>query len=65
MTKIGVGLTALGLLVQGLLDTVQGEEVANLLSVLEGTVAQVSTLIGAAVAAWGAIRAQFNYFGAR
>lgn len=63
MTKAGVGIAALGPIVENVLALLQGEQLQTVVTAAEGTYGSVLTLVGAVVALWGAFRAAINYGG--
>jgi hypothetical protein len=63
LTKVGVGVAALGPILQNLLNVIGGDDVQTVVSAAEGTVGSVMVLAGALVALWGSLRAAVNYGG--
>jgi len=63
VTKIGVGIAAVGPVLESFITTLRGGEWQSLVQAAESGLSSVTVLIGAAVAFWGALRSAFNYGG--
>ena len=63
LTKLGVGLTAAGPIVQNILNVLQGEEMQNVVDAAQGAQASILVLAGSVTALLGAFRAAINYGG--
>lgn len=63
LTKIGIGLTAAGPVVQNLMNIAQGEEMQSVIEAAQGAQASILVLIGSLTALWGSVRAGINYGG--
>ena len=63
VTKTGVGIAALGPIVENVLNVIQGEEFQSVITAAEGTYGSVLVLVGSVVALWGSFRAAINYGG--
>lgn len=63
LTKIGVGLAALGPIVQNVLNVLNGQEWQDVVAAAQGTQSSILVLAGTVVALLGAFRAAINYGG--